>query len=92
MLWKGDAGMNRKELEEQLAQTLEEGELVKPDAGETARRKLPHKTEIRIQTPHDPIREETRQYRRMAQEIDGRYDKYGSNEPNGDGPASETQK
>lgn len=68
--------MSQKEIEEELAQTLSEGDLIEVDTMETARRKLPAKTEIRVQAPIDPIVSETKQYRRMAKEVDERYARY----------------
>ncbi len=68
--------MEPKDLEQELAQSLTEGELEKQDTGEAARRQLPVRTEIRIQAKIDPIVEETRKYRSMAKEIDQRYDRY----------------
>lgn len=68
--------MDRKQLEEQLAHTLSEGEMTAEDPEEAATRKLPPKTEIRIQMTNDPIRRGTKQYRAMAEEIDDRYDRF----------------
>lgn len=66
-----------KELERQLSELLtEEGELSEEERHEEERRRLSPKYEIRIQTELDPIVEETLKYRRIAKEIDGRYDEY----------------
>ncbi|MCS7461546.1 hypothetical protein N0M98_15445 [Paenibacillus doosanensis] len=68
--------MDSKQLEEQLAKNLTEGEMEQTDTEEAARKRLPIKTEIRIQAQIDPIMEETRKYRQMAEEVDDRYAKY----------------
>lgn len=68
--------MDQRRLEEELAHTLQEGELKQVNTQEAARRRLPRKTEIRIQAETDPVVEETKQYRQMAEEVDDRYDKY----------------
>lgn len=57
-----------------LAEQLLGGEAERADAQAEAVRKLPPRWEIRIQTEHDPVAEETRKYRSLAKEIDGRYD------------------
>jgi hypothetical protein len=53
---------------------LTEGEPERQDPGAEAVRKLPPRWEIRIQTERDPVVEETKLYRKMAKEADGRYD------------------
>ncbi|SEG45882.1 hypothetical protein [Paenibacillus sp. UNC499MF] len=68
--------MDAKEMEEQLIRKLTEGEMEEENKEESARKRLPAKTEIRIQATIDPVVEETRKYREMAEELDGRYDKY----------------
>lgn len=68
--------MDAKELEEQLVQQLTEGEIEHVDTDEAARIRLPMKTEIRIQAHIDPVVEETKQYRQMAEEVDERYARY----------------
>ncbi|PZE19488.1 hypothetical protein [Paenibacillus xerothermodurans] len=68
--------MASDKVEEQLAQRLTEGEMNAEDAEEAARRRLPVKTEIRIQAEIDPVVEETRRYRKMASEVDDRYAQY----------------
>ncbi|AEI41465.1 hypothetical protein [Paenibacillus mucilaginosus] len=73
--------MNQKEVELELAQKLFNGEFKKEDKDEAARRKLPVKTEIRVQSDVDPVAEETKQYRKMAKEVDDRYDKVGRRNP-----------
>jgi hypothetical protein len=68
--------VDQRKLEEELAHTLQEGELKQVNMQEAARRRLPRKTEVRIQAETDPVVEETRQYRQMAEEVDDRYRKY----------------
>ncbi|MBP1991860.1 hypothetical protein [Paenibacillus eucommiae] len=68
--------MDAKELEEQLAKKLTAGEIENQDAEEAAVKRLPIKTEIRIQAQIDPVVEETKQYRKMAEEVDKRYSRY----------------
>jgi 23S rRNA A2030 N6-methylase RlmJ len=68
--------VDSKEFEEELAQKLTEGDMELRDPDETARKRLPVKTEIRIQAAIDPVVEETRQYRQIAKEVDQRYDRY----------------
>lgn len=63
-------------IEEQLEAMLVEGNMVAEDKSEGARRRIMPRTEIRIQTSHDPIVKETKLYRSLAQEVDGRYDEY----------------
>lgn len=65
-----------EELERELTERLTEGFMQEEDRDVRERRMIPSKYEIRIQTTLDPIAEETIQYRRMAKEIDGRYDEY----------------
>ncbi|WP_047154046.1 hypothetical protein [Aneurinibacillus tyrosinisolvens] len=69
--------MDKKEkLEQEIAQILTEGEIEREDPQEAARKRLPHKQEVRIQTQTDPIVEETKKFRELAEEVDDRYDKY----------------
>lgn len=65
-----------EELERELTERLTEGFMQEEDRDVRERRMIPSKYEIRIQTTLDPIAEETMQYRKMAKEIDGRYDEY----------------
>ncbi|MEF2966133.1 hypothetical protein V3851_09855 [Paenibacillus sp. M1] len=68
---------DNKDLERELSEMLSEQEQAsKEERLEEERRRLSPKYEIRIQTNLDPIVEETRKYRSMAKEIDGRYDEY----------------
>lgn len=65
-----------EELEEELSELLTEGELKDEDRERKEREQISPRYEIRIQTSLDPIVEETRLYRQMAEEIDDRYDDY----------------
>lgn len=68
---------DNKELERELSERLTEGEYgSEQERREEGRRRLSPKYEVRIQTTLDPIVEETRSYRKMGKEIDGRYDEY----------------
>ncbi|CAG7643625.1 hypothetical protein PAESOLCIP111_04512 [Paenibacillus solanacearum] len=68
--------MEPKEVEQKLAELLSEGEMETLPQEQAVKRKLPFKTEIRIRTEHDPVAAETKAYRRMAKEVDDRYDRY----------------
>jgi hypothetical protein len=68
--------VDQRSLEEQLAHTLQEGEMERVNTQEAARKRLPRRTEVRIQAEIDPVVEETKQYRKMAREVDSRYAKY----------------
>jgi hypothetical protein len=68
--------VDENEIEKEITDKLILGELDHIDAKEAARKKLLMKTEIRIQAQTDPIVEETRQYRQMADEVDDRYARY----------------
>ncbi|CAM4475642.1 hypothetical protein [Paenibacillus tarimensis] len=65
------------ELEQELAGRLTDGP-VEEDRDREARlkAKLSPKYEVRIQSMHDPIVEETKRFRSIAREIDDRYDRY----------------
>lgn len=68
---------DNKELERELSELLTEHEYgSEEERREEERRRLSPRYEIRVQTTLDPIVEETRKYRSMAKEIDGRYDDY----------------
>ncbi|WP_314587331.1 hypothetical protein [Paenibacillus terrigena] len=69
-----------QELEQQLSDMLTEGEMEAVDRKAQERAQISPKYEIRIQTELDPIREETKKFRSMAKEVDGRYDRYVKNE------------
>jgi hypothetical protein len=66
----------RDSLERELAGRLTEGQMKQPDPQEAARQRLSPKYEIRIPAQVDPIAEEIKQYRKIAKEIDDRYDSY----------------
>lgn len=64
-----------RQAERLLAEQLVEGnETASADAELEAVRRLPPRWEIRIQSEHDPVAEETKKYRAIAQEVDDRYD------------------
>lgn len=66
-----------KDLERELSEMLTDQEIgSEEERREEERRRLSPKYEIRVQTNLDPIVEETRKYRSMAKEVDGRYDDY----------------
>ncbi|MCQ4087303.1 hypothetical protein [Saccharibacillus sp. JS10] len=71
-----DRDLEMQRLEEELSELLTEGELKKEDQKRKEREQISPKYEIRIQTTLDPIVEETKLYRLMAEEIDDRYDEY----------------
>ena len=62
-----------------LAEQLLGGAADPADAQAEAVRKLPPRWEIRVQSKHDPVAEETRKYRSMAGEVDDRYDRRNKN-------------
>jgi hypothetical protein len=64
------------DLERKLSELLQEGEMEQGDRKAKEIRQISPKYEIRIQTTLDPIVEETLRYRKMAYELDDRYDKY----------------
>ena len=64
------------DLERRLSELLEDGEMEPDDRQAKEIRQISPKYEIRIQTTLDPIVEETLRYRKIAYELDGRYDKY----------------
>ncbi|GJM76155.1 hypothetical protein HMSSN036_83710 [Paenibacillus macerans] len=68
---------DHKELERELSEMLTEGEYgSEEERRKEERRRLSPRYEIRVQTTLDPIVEETLAYRKMAKELDGRYDDY----------------
>lgn len=68
---------NHDDLERELTELLIEGQMANEQEQKEKERKLiSPKYEIRIQTTHDPIVEETLTYRKIAKELDGRYDAY----------------
>lgn len=73
--------MNEKEdMEQQLSELLTSDEADREDPEAEARKKLPPRYEIRVQAERDPIVEETKKYRKIAKEVDDRYDKYMTKE------------
>ncbi|MEK0312739.1 hypothetical protein [Cohnella sp. 56] len=60
--------------EAELVRQLTEGEPEAGDPNEEALARLSPRWEIRIQTERDPVAEETAAYRKLAKEVDGRYD------------------
>ncbi|MDF2661395.1 MAG: hypothetical protein K0Q94_4186 [Paenibacillus sp.] len=71
-------GKNSEQLEQNLADALTEGEMEETTPDEAAVRRLSPRYEVRVQMERDPIVEETLLFRRMAKEVDNRYDKYMS--------------
>lgn len=74
-----------QDLERQLSELLTDGEMESKNKEEEGRRRIPPKYEIRVQTTKDPIVEETRKYRKIAKELDDRYDKYMERADGNDG-------
>jgi hypothetical protein len=68
----------KDKLEKELSDALTEGEMKRTDPAQGAREQLSPRYEIRIRAERDPIVEETRQIREMAEEVDDRYDDYMS--------------
>lgn len=66
----------QEKLEEELSELLTAGEMKDDDRERKERELISPRYEIRTQTQLDPIVEETRLYREMAEEIDDRYDDY----------------
>lgn len=67
-------------IEKKLSELLELDEPSEEEVSKEALQKLPPRYEIRIQTQHDPVAEETKRYREIAREVDDRYDKYNQDE------------
>lgn len=65
-----------KSLEDAFAKALEKGDLHKESPSAAAVRRLIPPYEARMQTEQDPIVEETKAVRRLAEEVDDRYDRY----------------
>lgn len=63
-----------KEAEELLAKRLTEGEQQVEAPEVEAARAISPRWEIRVQAERDPVKEETKAYRELASEVDGRYD------------------
>jgi hypothetical protein len=66
----------KERFEQEMSQTLEEGEFRKADPAQRAQDELIPRYEIRIPVSKDPIVEETRIIRSIVREIDSRYDEY----------------
>jgi hypothetical protein len=64
-----------REAEELLAERLTEGKQDVDGPEIEAVRRLTPRWEIRVQAERDPVAEETKLYRTLASEVDGRYDK-----------------
>ncbi len=71
-----DSNRRKDDLEKEIVGRLTEGQMQDEDREKAVRRRLSPKYEIRIETPLDPIVEETAAYRRIAKEVDDRYDIY----------------
>lgn len=67
---------DQQSVERVLSEQLTEGHWNAEDVTDAARAHLSPKYEIRIQAKLDPIVEQTKHYRSIAQEIDDRYDTY----------------
>jgi hypothetical protein len=63
-------------LVKEISDFLTEGPMEDADREQRMITRISPKYEIRIQTKSDPIVEETKRYRAMAEEFDGRYDAY----------------
>jgi hypothetical protein len=70
--------MDIKNLEQQLADALNQEEIKDQHHEKEAVKHLSHRYEMRQTTQFDPIVEETKIIRSMAKEVDDRYDKYMS--------------
>jgi hypothetical protein len=68
--------LDHNEAEELLVRQLteESSESSPEEAGTEAVKRLSPRWEIRIQAEWDPVAEETKAYRAIASEVDGRYD------------------
>lgn len=64
------------DLERKLSELLEDGDMEQGDNKDKEIRQISPKYEIRIQTTLDPIVEETLRYRKIAYELDDRYDRF----------------
>ena len=63
-----------QQAEELLAERLTEGEQAIDAPEVEAVKRIPPRWEIRVQAEYDPVAEETKLYRTLASEADGRYD------------------
>lgn len=82
----------REDLERKLSELLEDGAMEQEDRKAKERRQMSAPYEIRIQTTLDPIVEETLRYRKIAAELDDRYDKYLERATRKDGKAEPEDK
>ncbi|WCK54929.1 hypothetical protein PP175_02630 [Aneurinibacillus sp. Ricciae_BoGa-3] len=73
---KNELEDDKKKLEIEVSQMLTQGEMETADPEKAAVDNLPHRYEVRIQAQQDPIVEETKQFRKIAEEVDDRYNKY----------------
>ena len=62
------------EAEAELAKRLTEGPMDAEAPEQEAVARLAPRWEVRIQTEHDPVAEETTKYRKLAKEVDEQYD------------------
>ncbi|WP_248925744.1 hypothetical protein [Paenibacillus hamazuiensis] len=69
---------NKEQLEQEIYEKLTEGEWSAMDPEFSARHMLNPKYEARVQASVDPIVEETKRIRKVAREVDDRYDEYMS--------------
>jgi hypothetical protein len=85
--YKGELTMegNKKNLEENLANLLEQGELEERDSKKEALKKLVPPYESRIQVDKDPIREETKIIQKYITETNEKYLRY-TREPGDEDP------
>ena len=65
-----------QELDRIAAKILTEGEMKRVDPEQAALERLIPPHEIRVRAELDPIVEETKRYREMAEEATGRYDEF----------------
>ncbi|MEF3302883.1 hypothetical protein [Paenibacillus sp. GYB003] len=79
----------KDQLEQQLANALNEGNMEGKNPDVAALRRLSPRYEIRTQTARDPIVEETKIVRSIAREVDDRYDAYMSRASRGDKDAGD---
>jgi hypothetical protein len=66
----------QQKVAEELDETLRNGDMTAPPTDEAARDRLIPRVEIRIKAEVDPIREETRQIKKVIVEEDDRYNAY----------------
>jgi hypothetical protein len=79
-----EMGENKQhELERVLGESIQEGgerEPSKKELTERARERISAPYVYRITADRDPVAEETKLFRRMAKEVDDRYDRWGETE------------